>query len=96
MEQTISIDVTAEGAVRVCGNLDAYSADEFRDRLLNFLQTGPLRTLDLSEVGACDATGIQLLFALRKTADRLECGFRITNVSLAVVQAAEALGLSLE
>lgn len=56
--------------VRLVGSLQIYEAESTRQTLLKALAASPDLCLDLSEVGAVDATGVQLLWATRVAADR--------------------------
>jgi anti-anti-sigma regulatory factor len=74
------------GFLRISGNLDIDEADSLREALL----AADLRELDLSEVEACDAAGLQVLLAAAGKS------FQITAISNAVTQMAVVLGVSLE
>lgn len=73
--------------------LTIYEATDCRERLLGSLEGGGDVELDLSETTGCDAAGLQLLLALRKSAGRLGRPVRVTDASPAVSGALSAAGM---
>jgi anti-anti-sigma factor len=84
------------GVLKVSGNLDIESANPLREAILDCFSAQPEVAIDLAEVDACDAAGLQVLLAGRR--DAASCGqaFRFHAVSPPVLETAAALGLALE
>lgn len=72
------------GPIVIDGELNIYTASEWRDRLSSETAGRPEIALDLSAVEEIDAAGLQLLIATRRQAANDGCDFRIAAVSPAV------------
>lgn len=85
-------DSSAASALSVSAALTIHTAQDQGAAWLAALRAHPAARLDLSNVSSCDALGIQLLLALRRSA--AQSGKRVTlaNPSAAVRRAAEAVG----
>ncbi len=81
------------GLVKIVGILDISAADELRRELSASLQQEPALSLDLSSVEACDAAALQVLWAARNTAARLNKSFGIAALSEQVINTSSALGI---
>ena len=75
--------------------LDIYSSAGIRETLLRELADAPEVALDLSQVKACDAAGLQVVLAAMRTAREAGKSFRVTHVSDIVTSTAQGLGLEL-
>jgi anti-sigma B factor antagonist len=82
------------GALRISGRMDIAAAGALRKALANSIQGQQQTVVDLSGVEACDAAGLQLLCAAKKTAAAAGVSFRLVDVSPAVLEASAALGLA--
>lgn len=82
--------------LKIDGALSIYEATELRVELLGCLETNSGLELDLGGVTGCDTTGIQLLYATRKTAEAAQKTFYITNVPQPVLDALNNAGLRTE
>jgi anti-anti-sigma factor len=88
MSQTqggIAVDVAADPAgatVKVAGDLDLSSAQQFMDSTLSVPErySGSELTVDMTAVGFCDSAGLAALIKLRKRCD--EVGWRLRTVNL--------------
>jgi anti-anti-sigma regulatory factor len=58
-----------EKALEIAGSLDVYAAEQLRQTLIGDLRTAESPAVDLSAVESCDAVGIQLLCAARRSAE---------------------------
>lgn len=91
----LQITPAEEGrALKAAGSLDIYSADAFREALLQGLQQAAPLTLDLGAVTSCDAVALQLLCAARKSAEAAGKPLILDDLSPAVAETAAALGFS--
>jgi anti-sigma B factor antagonist len=90
----VGIRPGATPVVRICGELDIYSAPELRDELLRVLcRHGPRLSLDLRDVTFLDCAGVNVLLATRRRA-RLEDGWvRISEASSRAWRTISLLGL---
>jgi phospholipid transport system transporter-binding protein len=75
------------------GPLEIYTVLDVRNLLLDAIQQKPAVNLDLSQVKACDAAGLQLLCAARKAAQSAARPLRIVCGSPSVLDACSAIGL---
>jgi len=75
------------------GGLSIYEVVGLRDVLLSCLERGSAIEMDLRGVTICDTAGLQLLFAMRKTADQKKRGFCIDGVPEMVVETLKSAGL---
>jgi anti-sigma B factor antagonist len=79
----------------IAGDLTIAASAALRESLADRLIRGEDVVLDLSGVDCCDASGLQLLWSLRKSADERNVRVRLSAISPAVREAAAALGLRL-
>jgi anti-anti-sigma factor len=84
------------GTLKVSGTLGIDAANALREAILECFSAQPEVAINLAEVDACDAAGLQVLLAGRR--DAASCGqaFRLHAVSPPVLETAAALGLALE
>jgi anti-anti-sigma factor len=82
--------------LRLAGDLDIYSVEPARDALLAHLADKLGIELDLASVETCDAAGMQLLLAARRSAVAAGKVFAIRSPVPAIEQCGEALGLGPE
>lgn len=78
--------------LEITGELSIYEAAVLRETLLSCLGSEGEVMLDLTGVAGCDAAGLQLLCALKKSAARLEKPMRVIGTSPAVLDALAAAG----
>ena len=78
---------------RIEGPLTVCTAETLRPRLLEGITTPTGMRLDLSAVDACDCAGLQLLVATRKSALAAGRSLQFTNLSAAILNAAQDIGL---
>lgn len=74
--------------------LTVYTVENLRSQLLEKLAQSDLLCLDLSQVDTCDCAGLQLLCSARKSAQAQDKGYNLVNCSQAVLDLAQAIGLS--
>jgi anti-anti-sigma factor len=86
---------TKDGLVHLRGDLHISDADNLREALIVELTAAPALVLELSEVDSCDAASLQLLCALKKSADICGKMIQITGASAAMVETSAILGFSL-
>lgn len=79
--------------VHLAGDLDIYNVETTRDALAALLADRPGLDLDLSGVESCDAAGIQLLLAARRSALAAEKTFSIRTFASAVTKCGGLIGL---
>jgi anti-anti-sigma factor len=81
--------------VRIEGELSIYRAQELRDEFLSHpqLEPGGEIELDLSAVSELDGAGLQLLVAMKKEAQKRQCGLRLSGHSPAVLEALDLCDL---
>jgi anti-anti-sigma factor len=79
--------------LRLAGDLDIYSVESARDALLVYLADKPAIELDLDGVETCDAAGMQLLLAARRSAVAAGKAFAIHTPVTVIEKCGEALGL---
>lgn len=77
------------------GTLDINTVDELRGILLASLERNTTIVVDLSSVTSCDAAGVQLLFALAKSAELAGKTFALGATSEALVRDCAKLGIDL-
>jgi len=82
--------------LKVDGTLSIYEAAALREELLACLETNTGLELDLCGVTGCDTTGLQLLYAVRKTAETAQKALHITNAPQLVLDALYSAGLRAE
>ena len=81
--------------LKLKGPMTIYEAVEIRDELLKQFEGSGSVTLALDAVTECDAAGIQLLWAARKTAKDEGKKFCIESLSKSVVEAIAQVGLNI-
>jgi len=81
-------------AIRLVGHLDIYNVGDAPEALLKHLASKPGLELDLGGVESCDAAGIQLLLAARRSAGAAGKTFSIHTPTPAVQECSKLLGLS--
>ncbi|MFO1498356.1 MAG: STAS domain-containing protein [Verrucomicrobiota bacterium] len=91
---SIAIDEQNE-TLRLTGDLDIYAADQVRTSLIERLASGGGLVLDLAQVASCDATGLQVLCALQKTATENGRRVRLEQLPDAVRECCAGLGVPL-
>lgn len=79
---------------KIQGELTIYTAGEYQDVLLESCHIQQAMELDLSEVTAVDASGLQLLVALNNHFCGTNNGLRLGNSSEAVREAMELTRLT--
>jgi anti-anti-sigma factor len=79
--------------IQLAGDLDIYNVETIRDTLAALLADGQGLDLDLSGVESCDAAGVQLLLAARRSALEAEKTFSVRTTVLAVTECGELIGL---
>jgi anti-anti-sigma factor len=79
--------------VRLAGDLDIYTVESARDALAAMLSDGHGLDLEVSGVGNCDAAGMQLLLAARRSALAADRTFFIHTPATAIEKCGELLGL---
>jgi anti-anti-sigma factor len=85
-----------EGVVQVTGDLHISEAEQLRSALLRELRDAPAMTLELSGVDSCDAATLQILFSLRKSAERDGKHLNVSAPSAGMRETASILGVSPE
>lgn len=76
------------------GDLTIRHAARRQAQLLDWLAlAGPDDTLDVSQVGACDTSGLQLLLALRRSRVEQGHGLRLLQPSAALTEVLRRSGL---
>ena len=76
------------------GDLTIRHAARRQAQLLDWLAlAGPDDTLDVSQVGACDTSGLQLLLALRRSRAEQGRGLRLQQPSAALSEVLQRSGL---
>lgn len=84
----------SDGTLEIAGELDIYSSEELRARLIQATTSPTGVRLDLSSVTNCDVTAMQLLCAARKSAIDAGKSFHLSAVSESVEAARVALGIN--
>lgn len=79
-------------SVRAPRNLDIYSAAAFRDALLA-QAARPTVVVDLAPVESCDIAGLQVLWAVKRSAEASGRSFVVRNTPPVLLQACSGLGL---
>jgi anti-anti-sigma factor len=79
--------------IRLAGDLDIYTVESGRDALAAMLSDGHGLDLDVSGVENCDAAGIQLLLAARRSALAADKTFFIHTPAPVIEKCGELLGL---
>lgn len=80
--------------LQVEGSMSINEVAALREELFACLENSAGLELDLGGVTACDAAGLQLLYAARKTAEEGERGFRIAGASHTVLEILQSAGLN--
>ena len=77
------------------GDLTIRHAARRRAQLLDWLsQAAPDETLDVAQVHACDAAGLQLLLALRRSRAEQGLGLQLRHPTVALSEALQRSGLT--
>jgi anti-anti-sigma factor len=79
--------------IQLTGDLDIYNVETTRDALAALLADGQGLDLDLSGVESCDAAGVQLLLAARRSALAAAKTFSVRTSAPAVTKCGELIGL---
>jgi anti-anti-sigma regulatory factor len=82
--------------LEITGYLDAYAAEQVRQTLLDYLRAASAPELDLAGVKACDAVGIQLLCAARRSAEVDGKRLAMRHISEPLRTVCAALGVTVE
>ncbi|GAB2181949.1 hypothetical protein DLREEDagrD3_21720 [Denitratisoma sp. agr-D3] len=72
------------GSVLIDGDMTIYDALAIKQHLITAARSNDSLNLDLSQVGAMDTAGVQLLIMAHKECQRQDKPFRITALSEAV------------
>lgn len=80
-------------SLSVTGELTIAGVAALRESFAERLSQDEEVVVDLSGVDYCDASGLQLLWSLRKSADERKIGIRLLGISPAVRETAAAIGL---
>ena len=81
------------GVLRVAGEIDMASADEFRDRLLACLERSDSLEVDMAGVKFIDSSGLAALVRLRTEAEIAGKDVALVNVSSSTARLLELTGL---
>ena len=84
-----------EPTLKLTGALDINTVDELRGILIASLERNATIVVDLCSVTSCDAAGVQLLFALAKSAELAGKTFALGATSEALVRDCANLGIDL-
>ena len=79
--------------LKIEDDLSIYDVAGIRQALLGCLESEGGLALDLSAVTRCDAAGLQLLCAIRKSAHGRHKPYRVMGISSAVLDAMKIAGL---
>lgn len=92
----MKLQITAAGphVLRLSGDLDLYTVESAREALLQQFADKSRLELDLGGVETCDASGVQLLLAARRSAEISGKSFSVHPVSQAVSTCGELLGMA--
>jgi len=82
--------------LRIIGEQTIRNVDLLQEAFSGYLDGAEAVAVDLSEVKACDAAALQLIYALRHSAIQRKLPFQITAVSPAIVETAAALGFEID
>ena len=82
--------------IQLIGDLDIYSVEAARDELRHYVADQPALDLDLGGVETCDAAGMQLLLAVRRSSLADGKPFSIQSPAAAIEKCAELLGIRRE
>lgn len=89
-------DAEADDRLKIAGEQTIRTVGDLHKVLTEYLGRGTAVAVDLSEVDACDAAALQLIYAFRRSVAQEKRIFRIVAVSPAIGQTAAALGLDME
>ena len=82
------------GAVlKIEGTLDISVAQRLQEALLESIQANSNLILELSGIDGCDTTALQLLYAVRKMAERFGKNLELRGISPAIATTSTAIGL---
>jgi len=82
--------------LQLAGDLDIYSVEAAREALMDHFARKTGLELDLGGVETCDATGMQLLLAVRRSAEAGGRSFSIGVTAPAIGKCSELLGVKPE
>jgi len=85
---------TAIARVKIDSDLNIFTAEALRDRLLKSLGQAATLDLDLSAVGEVDSAGLQVLIATKREATLLNKPLRLVAVSASVTELLNLCGLA--
>ncbi|MEZ4524866.1 MAG: STAS domain-containing protein [Desulfobacterales bacterium] len=91
----IKEDKGGQAFLRLQGPLTVYEVGEMREVLLASLERDQDLLVDIAGITDCDTTGVQLLAATRKKAEKDRKKLLMTGDSEAIRKAAERIGLSM-
>jgi anti-anti-sigma factor len=84
-----------ESVLQLQGDMHISDLEELRGALIRTLKAGPAMVLDLSGVDRCDTASLQILYSLRRSAERDGKELSIFGLSTAIREAGASLGFSL-
>ena len=82
--------------LKIEDSLSIYDGPAIREAFLNCFESEGGLDVDLSAVTRCDAAGLQLLFAVWKSAKGRHKPYRVVGISSAVLDAMKIAGLESE
>jgi anti-anti-sigma factor len=82
--------------LKLTGSLNNSTADELRKGLLEHLEHHARIALNLSKIETCDASGVQLLLAMQKSAEAADKPFSVVAATDAFTTVCATLGISSE
>lgn len=87
---------TKEGLkIKISETLTKHDVSEYCDKLLTYIMEEGDLFINLQDVSDCDTTGLQLLFALKKTGELSERQTIFETMSSAIIYAAEKNGVNI-
>ena len=81
---------------KIKGSLSIYEVNHIQEKLMELLQENDKIELDLNSINECDASGLQILYSARKTADELEKEIIFSRVSKTLKDTAVRIGIDPE
>ena len=79
--------------VRLDGEMTIYTAADQKTLLFDELEKCDTLALDLGEVSELDSAGVQVLMALKRSADQAECELQLVNHSPSAKEVLTLFGL---
>lgn len=93
----MQIELNQEADVlRITGALTIQTIEEAHTRLCSCVEQACIETIDLAQVDACDAAGVQLLVGLGKSLACLNKPLRIRETSPVFREVAAMIGVSFD